>query len=268
MERRKQQDQLSVSTRQACGVVCWPGGTQSSLDARWMAKRSSCSCMASAAAVLDAGAGVAVGAGRRAGPAVVVAGAAARARHAVAPLVLHPPGPYGMIVDRHGRGLAEIRRRLVPRRARAHGPTAPGAGVGREEREREAPTAARQGGGGGGGEEEGDGDGDDDKGLWSGHGGGGRWVDVWCSREMPVVNGAWTGHRGAEGRGRACYEIFRACGYYGAAWLAVSKFGCAKTEERKYACVWIAPMPKTLCMTCEIHVLSPNKKMAIEKKVP
>jgi hypothetical protein len=209
MERRKQQDQLSVSTRQACGVVCWPGGTQSSLDARWMAKRSSCSCMASAAAVLDAGAGVAVGAGRRAGPAVVVAGAAARARHAVAPLVLHPPGTYGMLVDRHGGGLAEIRRRLVPRRARAHGPTAPGAGVGREEREREAPTAARQGGGGGGGggsEEEGDGDGDE--GLYSGHGGG-RWVDVWCSREMPVVNG---GGQDTEGRDRACYEIFRACG--------------------------------------------------------
>jgi hypothetical protein len=154
--------------------------------------------MASAVAVLDAGAGVAVGAGRRAGPAVVVAGAAARARHAVAPLVLHPPGTYGMIVDRHGGGLAEIRRRLVPRRARAHGPTAPGAGVGREEREREAPTAARQGGGGGGGgEEEGDGDGDDDdEGLGSGHGGG-RWVDVWCSREMPVVNG---GGQDTEGR--------------------------------------------------------------------
>jgi len=158
--------------------------------------------MASTVAVLDAGAGAAVGVSLGAGPAVVVAGTAARARHAVALLVMYPP-PDPFRIGRHGGSpcsLAEATH-LVARRAHAHGPAAPsgsavsrdererevvpttirqgdGRGFSREERERrELPTTVRQGDGGSGSEEEGD---DDDEGLGSSHGGGWTWCSAKC----------------------------------------------------------------------------------------
>lgn len=69
-----------------------------------------------------------------AGPAVVVAGAGPRARHAVALLVVHrPPDEPAFRIGGHGGSLAShaVARRLVARRAHARGPAAPGGGVSR-----------------------------------------------------------------------------------------------------------------------------------------